>query len=75
MSHKEENDGFPASAQTGAAVTGLARSLERVPNTGSIRMTNHNKVPARQGSLSLSLSLFKSTTEPMYVGQFLQNYD
>lgn len=55
MSHKEENDGFPASAQTGAAVTGLARSLERVPNTGSIRMTNHNKVPARQSSLSLSL--------------------
>lgn len=73
MSHKEENDGFPASAQTGAAVTGLAWSLERVPNTGSIRMTNHNKVPARQGSFSLSL--FKSTTEPMHVGQFLQNYD
>lgn len=54
MSHKEENDGFPASAQTGAAVTELAWSLEQVPNTGSINMTNHNKVPARQSSASLA---------------------
>lgn len=52
MSHEEENDGSPAPAQTGAAVTGLAWSLERAPNTGSSRMTNHNKIPARHGSLS-----------------------
>lgn len=57
MSHKEENDGSPALAQTGAAVTGLAWSLERAPNTGRSRMTNHNKLPEHHSSLSLSLSL------------------
>lgn len=55
MSHKEENDGSPAPAQTGPAVTGLAWSLERAPNTGSSRMTNHNKLPACHSSLSLQI--------------------
>lgn len=55
MSHKEENDGSPAPARTGAAVTGRVWSLERAPNTGRSRMTNHNKLPARHSSLSLQI--------------------
>lgn len=46
---------IPGPGSNGGRCHGLAWSLERAPNTGSSRMTNHNKLPARQSSLSLQI--------------------
>ena len=68
MSHKEENDGSPAPAQTGAAVTG-ARVVIRASSKHRQQQDDKSQTPSTpQPSLSKS-------ERTQSVGQFLHNYD
>lgn len=69
MSHKEENDGSPAPAQTGAAVTG-ARVVIRA--SSKHRQQQDDKSQQTPSTPQPSLSKSERTQS---VGQFLHNYD